>query len=60
MTASDEQALRATLARQREALDTIAGYPLPTFDVEGRGPMVPFVNADYLRTVAKDALQEEA
>jgi hypothetical protein len=52
-------ALQATIARQREALETIAGYPLPTFEVDGRGPMVPFENADYLRTMATDALQPE-
>jgi hypothetical protein len=40
-----------------DALRTIAAYPLPSFGDADR-PMVPLHNADYLRTLAKDALQE--
>lgn len=49
-------ALQAMIERQREALKNIAGYQLPTFNIEGRGPMVPLENVDYLRTMAAEAL----
>lgn len=39
----------------RDALDNIASYPLPVYTYDGK-QYVPLDNADWLRTVAKEAL----
>jgi hypothetical protein len=47
----------------REALSDIAGYTLPTWKIERDGKAVEVVDfefADQLRTMAQDALKEDA
>lgn len=43
----------------RQALCDIAAYPLPSFEIADRGVMVPFLNANALRDMAKDAIDED-
>ena len=42
-----------------EALDEIANYMIPSFPIEGRGPMVELSLVIYLRGLARAALGRE-
>ena len=42
-----------------EALDEIANYTIPSFPIEGRGPMVELSLVVYLRGLARAALGRE-
>ena len=54
-SAADPMSRKPTKADLIEALHNIASYSLPVYQHDGK-KMVPLENADYLRTMAKEAL----
>lgn len=46
--------------KYKEALENIANYILPVYNLETFGKAVEFGTADYLRQIAKEALKENA
>ena len=46
--------------KQREALEEIANYIIPSYPIEGHGAMVPLEKVIYLRCLAREALKPKA